>query len=58
MLEMVPDTTCTVSGANGTAGPIRTRYSTANHAEQVTERLIDYLMNLNNIRGAGRIWLP
>jgi len=28
------------------------------YADQVAEQLIDRLMNLENIRGAGRIWLP
>jgi Domain of unknown function (DUF5615) len=35
----------------------RIRLSSA-YAEQVAEQLIDRLMNLENIRGAGRIWLP
>ena len=35
----------------------RIRLSSA-YAEEVAERIIDQLMNLENIRGAGRIWLP
>jgi hypothetical protein len=35
----------------------RIRLSSA-YAEQVAEQLIDRMMNLESVRGAGRIWLP
>ncbi len=33
------------------------RYS-RRYAERVTEKLIDYLLELDNCRGAGRLYLP
>lgn len=41
-----------------TIGDVDAVLNSNSYVEEVAERLLDYLMAIDNIRGTGRLWLP